>query len=360
MRSADDGGVERAGGWPAVLRRLLAGASLGRDEARAAMSSILAGDATPSQLTAFMVALRAKGEAAEELAGMLDAVRDAAVAVALPDAVAASAIDIVGTGGDGSHSVNISTMAALVLAGGDVPVCKHGNRAASSSCGAADVLEHLGVVIDLGPEGVARCVVEAGIGFCFAPRFHPAFRHAGPSRREIGIPTSFNLLGPLANPAAVPYMVVGVGDPTYAARMADALAASSVHRAWVVHGAGGLDELSTAGVNEVLAVEAGSVTSLQVDPASLGLRTAGPEALKGGDAAVNAGVLRRVLAGEPGAVREVVLFNAAAGFVVAGRAQALDEGLQLARASIDTGAARRALDRLVATSAQARAAEVEV
>jgi anthranilate phosphoribosyltransferase len=323
------------------------------------MASILAGDATPSQLTAFVVALRSKGEAADELAGMLAAVREAAVPVELSEPVASGALDIVGTGGDGSHSVNISTMAALVLAGGGVPVCKHGNRAASSKCGAADVLEALGVAIELGPAGVARCVEEAGMGFCFAPRFHPAFRHAGPSRREIGVPTSFNLLGPLANPARVPFMVVGVGDQSYAQRMAEALASSGVTRAWVVHGAGGLDELATSGPNDVLAVEGGSVMATVVDPAPLGLLPAGAADVRGGDAAANADVVHRVLGGEPGPIRDVVVMNAAAGFVVAGRAASMEEGVALARQAIDEGAAQRALDLLVAVSTAARAAEAD-
>ncbi len=344
------------GGWPALIGDLLAGIDLDEERARAAMAEILSGEATPSQLTAFVVALRAKGETPTELAGMLAAVREAATRVELPAGVADRAIDIVGTGGDRSHSVNISTMAALVLAGGGVPVCKHGNRAASSQCGTADVLEELGVVVELGPEGVLACIEAAGIGFCFAPRFHPAFRHAGPSRREIGVPTAFNLLGPMANPAAVPYMVVGVGNPAFAERMALALAARGVRRAWIVHGHGGLDELSTTGPNDVLEVVGGELVTGVVDPRDLGLEVATLADLRGGDRRANADVVHRVVGGVYGPVRDVVLLNAAAGFVVTGVAADLAEGLEHARRSIDSGAAAAALDALVRRSASAAAA----
>src|SRR5262245_58446130 len=231
------------GGWPALIGKLVAGEDLSEEEASAGLAEILSGDATAAQFAAFVVALRAKGETSTELAGLLTSVLDARVAVVLPPEIRRRAIDIVGTGGDRSHSVNVSTMSALVVAGAGVPVCKHGNRAASSSCGAADLLEELGVVIELSPDGVARCGEQAGIGFCFAPRFHPAFRHAGPIRREIGVPTAFNLLGPMANPARVPYMLVGVASEPFARRMIDTLAAHGVERAWVVHGGDGLHEL---------------------------------------------------------------------------------------------------------------------
>lgn len=357
MNPAPVAGIDDVGGWPTVLGRLLSHDDLTVEQARAAMASILAGDATPSQLTAFVVALRSKGEQPAELAGMLAAVRDAAVHVELPGELSARALDVVGTGGDGSHSVNISTMAALVLAGGGVPVCKHGNRAASSKCGAADVLEALGVAIELGPQGVARCVAEAGMGFCFAPRFHPAFRHAGPSRREIGVPTSFNLLGPLSNPARVPFMLVGVGDPRYGERMAQALAQLGVQRAWVVHGAGGLDELSAAGPNTVLDVVGGEVRTFVLDPAALGIDPSSADDLRGGDAAENARVVHEVLGGRQGAVLDVVLLNAAAGFVIAGVADDARAGLDLARSAVDSGAAASALDALVSTSRREQAAE---
>ncbi|MHB1090451.1 MAG: anthranilate phosphoribosyltransferase, partial [Ilumatobacteraceae bacterium] len=238
------GGVHE---WSDVIGRLVAGNDISSGEAKKVMDTVLRGEASPSQISAFVVALRAKGETADELQGMLSSVLEAASKVELPIGIASRSIDIVGTGGDRSHSVNISTMASLVVAGAGVPVCKHGNRAASSQCGTADVLEALGVTIELDGAGVAQCVVEAGMGFCFAPMFHPAFRHAGPSRREIGIPTAFNLLGPMANPAAVNFMVVGVGDPSVAPTMARVLATRGVRCAWVVHGHGGMDELSLSG-----------------------------------------------------------------------------------------------------------------
>ena len=231
------------GGWAAVLGQLTAGRSLSTDDAHAAMAEILAGAASPAQIAAFIVALRMKGETVDELTGLLAAMLAASERVPLPDVD--GVVDTCGTGGDRSHTINVSTLAALVVAGAGVRVCKHGNRAASSECGSADLLEALGVAIDLAPEAVARCVTEAGIGFCFAPRFHPAMRHAGPTRRELGVPTVFNFLGPMANPARVRRQVIGVSDPAMAERMAQVLAAGGAERALVVHGGDGLDELST-------------------------------------------------------------------------------------------------------------------
>ena len=236
--------IDEHGGWPGLLTLLLDRHHLTADQARAAMSTILAGDATPAQLIGFVVALRAKGESAEELSGLLDAVLAACQIVPLTEDQRDNAVDIVGTGGDHSHSINVSTMAAIVVAAAGVPVCKHGARAASSKCGAADVLEALGVVLDLTPEGVKHCVDTAGIGFCFAPSFHPAFRFAAPSRREIGVPTVFNLLGPMANPGRVRRQVIGVANSAFAERMIETLKSHGSRRAWVVHG-GDLDELST-------------------------------------------------------------------------------------------------------------------
>ncbi len=244
--------LSELGGWPGVLGALTSRRDLTPVEARAAMSEILAGEATPAQIAAFIVALRMKGETTSEMGGMLDAMLAASEKVEL--ASLDGVVDIVGTGGDRSHSINVSTLAAIVVAGAGGRVCKHGNRAASSACGTADVLEALGVVIDLGPEGVARCVEEAGIGFCFAPRFHPAMRHAGPVRRELGVPTVFNSLGPLANPARVRRYVVGVGDPTMAERMAEVLLAHGAERAFVVHGGDGLDEITITTTSNVIEV----------------------------------------------------------------------------------------------------------
>ena len=237
---------EKFNGWPELLAHLLDRRDLTAAQAGAAITEILNGDATPSQMTAFIVALRAKGETVVELEGMLHAVRSAGMRVDLKPELAERAIDIVGTGGDNSNTVNVSTMSALVVAGAGVPVCKHGNRAASSKCGAADLLEEAGVAIELDPHGVEACVVETGFGFCLAAKFHPAFRYTGPSRREIGVPTAFNLLGPMANPAPIANMLVGVAMPNMMAAMTGALSTRGVTSAWVVHGHGGLDELAVS------------------------------------------------------------------------------------------------------------------
>jgi anthranilate phosphoribosyltransferase len=341
-------GFAEGGGWPVVLGRLSGGGDLTTDEARAAMAEILDGAATPAQIAGFIVALRMKGETVAELTGMVDAMLDAAELVSLPDGP--SAVDIVGTGGDRAHTINVSTLAALVVAGAGGRVCKHGNRAASSATGTADVLEALGVRIDCGPEEVARCVAEAGIGFCFAPRFHPAMRHAGPTRRELGIPTAFNFLGPLANPARVGRLMIGVADASMAERMAGVLAARGAERVLIVHGDDGLDELTTTTTSQVLDLAGGEIRSYEVDPAALGLATVARDALVGGDPATNARMARAVLAGEPGPHRDIVTLNAAGGMVVAGLADGLPDGLEVARESIDAGHAAAALDRLVQTS----------
>ena len=313
------------------------------------MATILAGDATPAQLIGFIIALRAKGETPEEISGLLDAVLAAAEIVPLSDDVRERAIDIVGTGGDRSHSVNVSTMAALVVAGAGVPVCKHGARASSSQCGTADVLEALGVRIELDPMDVKRCVEEVGMGFCLAPRYHPAFRFAAPSRREVGVPTVFNLLGPMANPGRVRRQVIGVANPLVAERMLASLRLHGSISSWVVHGQG-LDELTTTGSSSVLELRDGSVRSFTVDPVELGLAPAIPDELVGGAPDVNAEAVRRVLAGERGAHRDIVVLNAAAGLVVADVASDLKVGLDMAMESIDSGAAAGVLDRLVAVS----------
>ncbi len=343
--------------WPAVIGDLLAGRHLDHDRAGAAMSSILEGDATLAQIAGFLVALRAKGETAEELHGMLDAAMHAATFVPLTDDERSRCIDVVGTGGDGSHSVNVSTMASLVVAGAGVPVCKHGNRSASSKCGTADVLELLGVAIELGAEGVAACVRDAGVGFCFAPMFHPAFRFAGPPRRELGVATAFNLLGPMANPGRVRRQVIGVADPRFAEPMVTALQRQGLTTAWVVHG-DGMDELTTTGVSRVLALDHGAISEFTVDPAGFGLAPATDADLRGGHPEENALAVRRVLAGERGAHRDIVLLNAAAALVVAGAAGDLAAGLETAAAAIDDGRAQASLDALIRVSqAQAAAAD---
>ena len=345
------------GGWRAVLGRVAAGDHLSSDEAAAALADVLEGNATPAQIAAFMFGLRCRGETVEEMSGMVAAMLAASERVVLPPKLAGAVVDTCGTGGDRSGTINVSTIAALVVAGAGVPVCKHGGRAASSQAGSADVLEALGVVIDLGPEGVARCVTEAGIGFCFAPRYHPAMRHAIPIRRELGVPTAFNFLGPLANPARVRRQVVGVGDPAMAPRMAGVLVAGGATRVMVVHGAGGLDELSTTGPSAVHSYRDGVMEESRVDPATLGLSPATVEDLRGGDATTNAALARAVLAGETGPQRDIVLLNAAAGLMVGGRCDDLQAGLDLAATAIDDGRAAACLERLVSVSRAARAAE---
>jgi anthranilate phosphoribosyltransferase len=342
-------GIDELGGWPALLTELIERRDLPASHARAAMATILRGDATAAQLIGFVVALRAKGETPEELSGLLDAVLEASTVVPLSADLRNRAIDIVGTGGDRSHSINVSTMAAIVVAGAGVPVCKHGARAASSKCGTADVLEELGVEVELAPEGVRQCVEEAGIGFCLAPRYHPAFRFAAPSRREIGIPTVFNLLGPMANPGRVRRQLIGVANPAVAERMLASLRLHGSHRAWVVHG-NGLDELTTTGESTVLALDDDQVHSFTVDPVALGLAPAIPDELVGGTPDVNAACVRRVLAGDHGAHRNIVVLNAGAALVVAGVADSLDAGLEMAAASIDSGRAAAALDRFIEVS----------
>ncbi|MBM3799758.1 MAG: anthranilate phosphoribosyltransferase [Actinobacteria bacterium] len=337
------------GGWPSIVTRLLDREDLPAAHARAAMATILAGDATPAQLIGFIIALRAKGETPEELSGLLDAVLDAAEIVPLSDELRDRAVDIVGTGGDRSHSVNVSTMSALVVAGAGVPVCKHGARASSSKCGTADVLEALGVAVEVGPDVVLKCVEEAGMGFCLAPRYHPAFRFAAAARREVGVPTVFNLLGPMANPGRVRRQLIGVANPQVAERMLASLRLHGSISSWVVHG-GGLDELTTTGTSTVLSLRDSQVRSFTVDPVALGLAPAIPDELQGGTPDVNAEAVRRVLAGDHGAHRNIVVLNAAAGLVVADRASDLAEGIERAAESIDSGAAARVLQRLVEVS----------
>lgn len=348
--------LDQYGGWAGIFRRLTGGDSLTADAANAAMTEILNGDATPAQIAGFVIALRTRGETSEELVGLLSAMRAAAETVPV-DVAGLGLIDTCGTGGDNSGSINVSTAAALVAVGAGARVCKHGNRSASSQCGSADVLEALGAVIDLGPEGVARCVTETGFGFCLAPRFHPAMRHAGPARRELAVATVFNFLGPLANPAGVKRQLVGVSDRAMAETMLEVLAATGSERAMIVHGQDGLDELSTTGPTDVWELRDGDLHRHTVDPSDLGLAPASAEDLVGGDAAVNADFLRRVLDGQPGAHRDIVILNAAAALVVADVSDSLEDGLEAAAASIDSGRAGQALDVFVAASNEAAAEE---
>lgn len=339
------------GGASGALDALASGRDLGLDEAEAVMDLIFDGSIDPVVIAGVLVALRAKGETVDELTGMVRSM----VGHATPVELACEAMDIVGTGGDGLKTVNVSTMAALVVAGAGVKVCKHGNRAASSSVGTADVLEELGVAIEASPETVAACVEEAGIGFCFAQTYHPAMRFVGPVRRALGIRTAFNVLGPLSNPSRPSRLLLGTADPASAERMAEVLGANGVIRAWVVHSADGFDELSLsapAAVVEVVGDGHGAyaLSRWSFDPASAGFRAVPLEAVQGGDVAQNASVVRSVLAGEPGAAREIVLLNAAAALVVAEVATSIEEGAELASAAIDDGRASDVLDRLISTS----------
>ena len=346
-------------GWPALLTQLLDGQDMTPAVAESAISEILRGDATPSQMTAFVVALKSKGESAAELEGMLHAVRSAGNRVHLDESVAARAIDIVGTGGDKSYSVNVSTMAALVVAGAGVPVCKHGNRAASSKCGAADILEAAGVAVELDPQGVEDCIERTGFGFCLAARFHPAFRYTAPSRREIGIPTVFNLLGPMANPAPISNMLVGVAFPSVMDRMAEALQSRGVTSAWVVHGHGGLDELAVSGPNTVFALKDGAVEKFEIDAKDHGIARSTVDDVRGGDAAENLAIMQRMLGGAKGPVRDIVVFNAACAMFVAGLVGDLRDGLDRAAASIDSGAAGDVLANVARVSRE-NAARMEI
>jgi anthranilate phosphoribosyltransferase len=336
--------------WPGLLSRLLARQDLAAADTAWAMGEIMSGEATPAQIAAFVVALRAKGEAADEVRGLADTMRDRATPVDLP----LDCVDVVGTGGDGAHTVNISSMASVVVAAAGVPVAKHGNRAASSSSGSADVLEALGVVIDLPAPGVARCVQEAGIGFFFAPVFHPGFRHTGAPRREMGIGTVFNFLGPLTNPARPVAAAIGCADLRMAPVLAAVLAGRGT-RAIVFRGDDGLDELTTSTTSSVWVVRDGEVEPDRVDPTALGITPPPDGALRGEDPAFNAAVFRRLVEGEPGPVRDAVLLNAAAALVAfderGGRLHdTLSAGMATAAAAVDDGRAAALLDRWIAVS----------
>ncbi|MHB8328611.1 MAG: anthranilate phosphoribosyltransferase [Acidimicrobiales bacterium] len=346
------GAFEELGGWPVVLGRLFSGGDLTGAEAACALGEVLSGGASAAQIASFITALRMKGETVEEMAGLVQSM----LAHAEPLDVPGDLVDTCGTGGDRSRSINVSTIAALVVAGSGAKVCKHGGRAASSAAGSADVLEALGVAIDLGPDGVSRCVEQTGMGFCFAPRFHPAMRFAAPVRRELGVATVFNFLGPLANPARARYQVVGVSDPAMAEKMLGVLVANGSRRAMVVHGADGLDELSTTGptlVLDAIVPEDGGepeVRRTAVDAADLGLGRASLDDLRGGDAAHNADAVRRVLDDTPGPHRDIVVLNAAAALVVVGLAPTLADGIAMASTTLGEGRARRVLDELVRVS----------
>jgi anthranilate phosphoribosyltransferase len=329
----------------AHIAKVASGKPLTFDEARSAFDTIMSGEATPSQIGAFLMALRVRGETVDEISGAVATMREKMLRVDAPD----GAIDIVGTGGDGSHSVNISTASAFVIAGAGVPVAKHGNRGLSSQTGAADVLTALGVKIDIAPDAIGHCIRSAGVGFMFAPAHHPAMRHVGPTRLEIGTRTIFNLLGPLSNPAGVKRQMVGVFAPEWVEPLAETLKALGTELAWVVHG-DGFDEITTTGETRVSELSNGSVKSFTITPESIGLNRYRREELRGGDAAFNARALRNLLEGATGAYRDTVLMNAGAGLVVAGKAGSLADGAAMAAQAIDGKQALGVLDALVRIS----------
>ena len=333
-----------------AIARLLDGHNLTRAEARDVMGSIMSGEATPAQISGFLVALRAKGETANEIAGCAEAMRAHVLAV---HPKRDDLVDTAGTGGDNAHTLNISTAAALVAAAAGAAVAKHGNRAVSSQSGSADVLEALGFDLEVEPARIERSIDELGFGFLFAPAHHPAMKHAAPVRRELATRTVFNVLGPLTNPAGARAQVVGVFSPELVRTLADVLEQLGARRAFVVHGAFGIDELSPAGPNLVCEVADGSVRERTIDPGDLGIARCAPEALRGGTPEQNAARIRGVFGGEEGGARDAILLNAAGAIAAAGRAEDLREGLEAAREAVDSGAAAQRLDELVAFSRDA-------
>ncbi len=318
---------------------------LTQEESREVMGVIMRGEATPGQIGGFLVALRLKGETPEEIAGCARAMRAHVLRV---ESGRDDLVDACGTGGDGTHTFNISTLAALVAAGAGLPVAKHCNRSVSSRCGSADLMEALGARVELGPEALARCINEVGIAFLYAPALHPAMKHAAPIRKEMGIRTIFNILGPLTNPAFAPFQLLGVFSPDLIETMAHVLGLLGSRRTLAVHGAGGLDELSTTGINHVARLENGGVTTGTLDPRSLGLPPASLDDLRGGEVADNAEIARRLLGGEKGPKRDVVLLNAAGLLVAGGKVTDFPAGLSLGAESLDSGRAREKLEALVA------------
>jgi anthranilate phosphoribosyltransferase len=328
-----------------AIGQLLDGHDLARDEARAAMDTIMSGEATPAQIGGFLVALRLKGETADEIAGCAEAMRSHVLAV---KPRRDDLVDTAGTGGDGGRTFNISTAAALVAAAAGAGVAKHGNRAVSSASGSADVLEALGFSLELPPERIARSIDELGFGFLFAPTHHPAMKHAAPVRKELAARTVFNVLGPLTNPAGARAQIVGVYSPDLVRTLAEVLAALGARRAFVVHGAGGIDELSPAGPNLVCEVVDSGVREREIDPLELGVRRCAPEELRGGTPEENAQAIRDVFSGADGGRRDAILLNAAGAIAAGGHAEDLREGLELARTTVESGAAGERLEALIA------------
>ena len=329
-----------------IIGKVATGAVLTREEAADAFDRVMSGEATPSQMGGLLMALRVRGETVDELTGAVSAMRAKMLRVKAP----ADAVDVVGTGGDGSGSVNVSTCASFIVAGAGVPVAKHGNRALSSKSGAADVLAALGVNVNITPDQVSKCIAETGIGFMFAPTHHPAMKNVGPTRVELATRTIFNLLGPLSNPAGVKRQMVGVFSKHWVQPLAQVLKNLGAESVWVVHGSDGLDEITLTGPTHVAALEKGNIRIFDVTPEDGGLPRANGADLKGGDAHANAKSLSAVLQGKPSAYRNVALLNAAAAFIVAGKAEDLKEGVALGTKSLDSGAAAEKLNRLVAVS----------
>jgi anthranilate phosphoribosyltransferase len=336
--------------WPSILGRLADGEDLTRDEAREAMSAIMEGTATPAQIGAFIVALRIKGETVDEMTGLVEAMRDAAVRVD----VGVTLVDTAGTGGDRAQTFNISTTAAFIAAGAGAKVAKHGNRSASSRCGSADVLEALGVAIDLEPAQTVEMIHRTGFGFFFAPIYHPAMRHAAPVRRELGIPTVFNFLGPLANPAGARRQSIGVSDPKMAERMIGVLQRLGAEYAFVFYGEDGLDEVTTTAPTYIYRLKDGEITHAEFTPEDFGVPRARPEDLKGGTVEDNVRIIRAVLSGEKGPRRDAAVVNASPAIVAAGLASGFVEGVAKAEEAVDSGAALEVLERVVEESRRIR------
>jgi anthranilate phosphoribosyltransferase len=328
-----------------LLAKVASGEALTRDESRQAFEILMSGEATPSQIGGFLMALRVRGETVDEIVGAVATMRSKMLTVEAP----ADAIDIVGTGGDGTGTYNISTLAAMIVAGAGVPVAKHGNRALSSKSGAADSLSALGVKLDIGPDMIARCIRDAGIGFMFAQMHHSAMRHVGPSRVELGTRTIFNLLGPLSNPAGARRQLLGVFAPQWVVPLAEVLRDLDAESVWVVHG-DGLDEITTTGTTQVAALEGGNIRTFELTPEDFGVPRVKLDVLKGGDGIVNAAALRDVLSGAKNAYRDISLANAAASLVIAGKAETIHDGMRLATQSLNSGATAVALEKLIAVS----------
>jgi anthranilate phosphoribosyltransferase len=329
--------------WPETLEQVLSGDGLSRTEAHDAMAEIMAGNASEAQIAAFLVALRAKGETAEEMTGFVDAMAEAAITVDIDEPV----VDSVGTGGDRSNTFNISTTAALIAAGAGAKIAKHGNRAASSETGSADLLEALGIDLEMSPERTGEMITTVGFGFLFAPQYHPAMRYAGPVRRSLGLRTVFNFLGPLTNPAGATRLAVGTSDSQMAAVMIEVLKNRGAEAAFVFHGKDGLDELTTTGPSTIYRLKEGEISLAEFTPEDFGVPRASLDDLRGGDIATNVGITNAILDGETGPQRDIALVNAAAAIVVAGLADGFTEGIALAADAVDSGDARVLLDRAV-------------